>query len=98
MIVVTSFQSTIKYEIPQKRQVDRVPEMIGNIRNLLGSVHKIRLIHKSYYGENWRNWNFFCSTNFFNILHKTAVRASMGVFTFLKFSFLSIFSILTLIN
>ena len=35
--------------------------------------------------------------NYYNILHKTGVRVSMGVLTFLKFSFLSIFSILTLI-
>ena len=36
--------------------------------------------------------------NSYNILHKTGVRVSMRVFTFLKFSFLSIFSILTFIN
>ena len=42
--------------------------------------------------------NFLCLRNSFNIHHKTGVRVSMGVFTFLKFSFLSIFSILPLIN
>ena len=26
----------------------------------LGTVHKIRLIFKSYYVENWRNQNFLC--------------------------------------
>ena len=39
--------------------------------------------------------------NFHNILHKTGVRVTMVVFTFLTFSFLSIFSInskLELIN
>ena len=36
--------------------------------------------------------------NSYNILHKTDVRVSMGVFTFLKFSFLWIFSIVTLID
>ena len=35
---------------------------------------------------------------FYDIPHKTGVRVSMGVFTFLEFSFLSIFSIVTLIN
>ena len=61
----------------------------------LGTVHKIRLIYKSYYGENWK---FFMLKNSYNILHETGVRVSMGLFTFLKFSFLSIFSIVTLIN
>ena len=41
---------------------------------------------------------FLCERNSYNILHKTGVRVSIGFFTFLKFSFLSIFSILTLMN
>ena len=75
-------------------------------RCLRQPVHKIRLIYKSYYGENRRNWKFLCYRNSYNILHnilhkilhKTGVRVSMGAFTFLKFPFLSNFSILTLIN
>ena len=42
--------------------------------------------------------NFLCQRNSCNIFHKTGVRVSMGVFTLKKISFLSIFSILTLMN